>query len=153
MEASARSSSARSDGLSGARFSESDSILMAMISGPCQAAGKDANASKEDPGLRTGDCLLKIFRQASATIEPSKCSFDHPALWLRLECTGTLRSCDDLDKPLAELRECLGQLLSTVHSVSKDVTQLGKDEANVFQQRDRAVDILDIGRVHLQGKQ
>src|SRR5262252_6046869 len=110
-------------------------------------------ASKEDPGLRAGDCLLKIFRQAPAAIEPSKCSFDHPALWLRFKCTGTLRSCDDLDKPLAELRERLEQLLPAVHAVSKDVTQLGKDEANVFQQWDRAVDILDIGRVHLQGKQ
>src|SRR6516164_8828960 len=72
---------------------ESDSIFMPMISGPCQTAGKDANASKEDPGLRAGDCLLKIFRQASAAIELSKCSFDHPALWLRFKCTGTLRSC------------------------------------------------------------
>src|SRR5215475_13622412 len=101
---------------------------MPMISGPRQTAGKDANASKEDPGLRAGDCLLKIFRQASAAIEPSKCSFDHPALWLRFKCTGTLRSCDDLDKPLAELRERLEQLLPAVHAVSKDVTQLGKDE-------------------------
>ena len=102
-----------------------------MISGPCQAAGKDANASKEDPGLRAGNRLLKVFRQASAAIEPSKCSFDHPALWLRFKCAALLRSCDDLDKPLAELRECLGQLLAAVHAVSKDVTQLGKDEPNV----------------------
>src|SRR5205823_12916560 len=45
-----------------------------------------------------------------------------------------------------------GQLLAAVHAVSKDVTQLGKDEANVFQQWDRAVDVLDIGLMHLQCK-
>src|SRR6516162_4434769 len=50
---------------------ESDSIFMPMISGSCQAAGKDANASKEHPGLRAGDCFLKVFRQTSAAIEPS----------------------------------------------------------------------------------
>jgi putative transposase len=37
-----------------------------MISGSCQAAGKDANASKEHPGLRAGDCFLKVFRQTLA---------------------------------------------------------------------------------------
>src|SRR5262249_9142817 len=94
---------------------------MPMISGPRQTAGKDANASKEDPGLRAGDCLLKIFRQASAAIEPSKCPFDPPALWLRFKCTGTLSSCDDLDKPLAELRERLEQLLPAVHAVQSSI--------------------------------
>src|SRR6516165_3950802 len=133
--------------------SESDSIFMPMISGSCQAAGKDANASKEHPGLRAGDCFLKVFRQTSAAIEPSKGSFDHPALWLSFKCTDTLRSCNDLDKPLAELRGRQGKLLPAIHAVSKDVTQIGKDEANVFQQWDRAVDILYIGRVHLQGQQ
>src|SRR6516162_709803 len=87
--------------------SESDSIFMPMISGSCQAAGKDANASKEHPGLRAGDCFLKVFRQTSAAIEPSKGSFEHTALWLSFKCTDTFRSCNDLDKPLAELCERL----------------------------------------------
>src|SRR6516162_6379621 len=87
---------------------ESDSIFMPMTSGSCQAAGKDANASKEHPGPRAGDCFLKVFRQTTAAIEPSKGSFDHPALWLNFKCTDTFRSCNDLDKPLAELCECLG---------------------------------------------
>src|SRR5215468_5481341 len=88
--------------------SESDSILVPMISGPCQAAGKDTNASEEDPGLRARDCFLKVFRQTTAAIEPSKCPLDHPAPWLCFKCTDTFRSCNDLDKPLAELQQRLG---------------------------------------------
>src|SRR6202040_3623522 len=58
-----------------------------------------------------------------------------------------------INGPLAELRERIGQLLAAVDTVSKDVTQLRKQRPDIFQQRHRAVNILDVGRVHLDGKQ
>src|SRR5919199_4926715 len=124
-----------------------------MISGPGQVPRKHANTRYEDPGLGAGDGLLEVLGEASAAIEPSKCSLDHPAFSLGLEGADALGSCDDLDGPLAELDERLGKLFAPVHAVSKDVAQLGKDETDVFQQWHRAVDVLDIGRPHLHGKQ
>src|SRR5438552_2063237 len=126
---------------------------MSMAQGPCQAAREHANARKKNPRLRACDCLLEVLREAPAAVEPSKRSFNHPAFSLRLEGADTLQSRDDLNGPFAELIECIGQLLSAVHAVSKDVTQLWEDAADIFQQRYRAVDVLDVGRSHLKGKQ
>src|SRR5258708_4139008 len=123
--------------------------------GPCacsRATGMQLVSAWGDPRLRAGNCLLKIFGEASATVEPSKCAFNHPAFSLSLEGTDTLRSCNDLNRPLAELCDRVEQLVAAVHTVSKDVTQLGKDEADIFQQRHRGVIVLDIGRAHLHGK-
>src|SRR5262245_8443919 len=122
---------------------------MPMISGPCETPRKHANAGESEPRLGAGDRLLKIFREAPATVEPSKCAFNHPAFSLSLEGTDTLRSCNDLNRPLAELRDRIQQLVAAVYTVRKDVTQLGKDEADIFQQRHRGVIVLDIGRAHL----
>jgi len=133
--------------------SESDSILMPMFSGPCQASGKNANARKDDPCLRAGDCLLEIFREASAAVEPSKRSLNDPTSRLGLESADTLRSCDDLNDPLAELGDRVGQLLPPVDTVGENVTQLWKHQPDMFQQRHRAMNVLDIGRVDLHGKQ
>src|SRR5437870_13480757 len=124
-----------------------------MFSGPCQTPRKQANARKEHPRLGASDHFLEIFREPPAAVEPSNCPLDHPSPRLRLECTNALGACDYLNGPLPALRERFEQLLSAVDAVSKDVTQLGKDEADIFQQRYRAVDVLDIGGMHLHGKQ
>src|ERR1700730_15550276 len=60
------------------RSSESDSILMAIVSGPCQTPRKHANAGKEDPRLGARDCFLEILGEPSASVEPSKRPFNHP---------------------------------------------------------------------------
>src|ERR1700737_1650593 len=44
--------------------SESDSILMAIVSGPCQTPRKHANAGKEDPRLGARDCFLEILGES-----------------------------------------------------------------------------------------
>jgi hypothetical protein len=90
---------------------------MPMISSPCQTPRKHANAREEDPRLRAGDCLLEVLREASAAVEPSKRSSNHPAFSLSLEGADTLGASDDLNDPLAELGERLGQLLSAVHAL------------------------------------
>src|SRR6202048_4033969 len=61
-----------------ARSSESDSILIAIVSGPCQTPRKHANAGKEDPRLGARDCFLEILGEPSASVEPSKRPFNHP---------------------------------------------------------------------------
>src|SRR5208337_5483286 len=91
-----------------ASSSESDSILMPMFSGPCQTPREHANAGEDDPRLGAGDCFLEIFREPSATVEPSKRSFNNPTSRLGLECTDALRSRDDLNGPLAELGDRRG---------------------------------------------
>src|SRR5580692_1901977 len=126
---------------------------MPVISGPCETPGKHTNAREEDPRLRAGDRLLEVFGEAPAPVEPGECAFNHPAFSLSLEGPHTLGSRNDLNRPLAELRDRVEQLVAAVNPVSKDVTQLGKDEADIFQQRYRGVIVLDIGRVHLHGKQ
>ena len=126
---------------------------MAIVSGPCQTPRKHANAGKEDPRLGARDCFLEIFGQPSAAVEPSKRSFNHPTSRLGLERTDALRSRNDFNDPFAELGDRCGQLLPAVNTVSENVTQLWKQHPDIFQQRYRAVNILNVGRVHLHGKQ
>src|SRR6202051_5241166 len=70
--------------------SESDSILMAIVSGPCQTPRKHANAGKEDPRLGARDCFLEILGEPSASVEPRKRPFNHPTSRLGLERTERL---------------------------------------------------------------
>src|ERR1700730_1022530 len=133
--------------------SESDSILMAIVSGPCQTPRKHANAGKEDPRLGARDCFLEILGEPSASVEPSKRPFNHPTSRLGLERTDALRSRNDFNDPFAELGDRRGQLLPAVNTVSENVTQLWKQHPDIFQQRYRAVNILNVGRVHLHRKQ
>ena len=56
------------------------------------------------------------------------------------------RPCDD--GPLAELGNRVEQLATALDRVGEDVTQLGKDGADVLQQRHGAVIVLGFGRVH-----
>src|SRR4249919_1366399 len=127
--------------------------IKAHVSSPGQTPRKHANAGKEHPRLGAGDCFLVIFGQPSAAVEPSKRSFNYPASPFGLERADTLQACDYLNGPLAELRERVGQLLAAIDTVSKDMAQLRKQRPDIFQQRHRAVNILNVGRVHLHGKQ
>src|SRR4249920_3352763 len=127
--------------------------IKAHVSSPGQTPRKHVNAGKEHPRLGAGDCFLEIFGQPSAAVEPSKRSFNYPASPFGLERADTLQACDYLNGPLAELRERVGQLLAAIDTVSKDMAQLRKQRPDIFQQRHRAVNILNVGRVHLHGKQ
>src|SRR5438093_6780082 len=126
---------------------------MPIFSGPCEPPREHANAGKEDPCLGAGDCRLEVFSETAAAVKPSKRSLNDPAFRLGLEGAETLGSCDNLYGPVAELGDRVKQLPAAINTVSEDVTQLGKDEANIFQQQHRAVIVLDIGHVHLYGKQ
>ena len=126
---------------------------MPMISGPCQTSRKYTNAGEQQPRLGTRDGFLEIFGEASAAVEPCKRSFNDPTSWLDLERTGILGSGDDFNGPPAELGERVGQLLPAVGTISENVTQLRKQQPNMLQQRYRSMDVLDIGGVHLPGKQ
>src|ERR1700722_9958587 len=95
--------------------SESDSLVMPVISGPCETPGKHTNAREEDPRLRAGDRLLEVFGEAPAPVEPGECAFNHPAFSLSLEGPHTLGSRNDLNRPLAELRDRVEQLVAAVN--------------------------------------
>src|SRR6202047_2564986 len=115
-----------------ARSSESDSILMAIVSGPCQTPRKHANAGKEDPRLGARDCFLEILGEPLASVEPRKGLVNHPTFRLCLEHTDALRSRNDFNDPFAELGDRRGQLLPAVNTVSENVTQLWKQHPDIF---------------------
>src|SRR6202035_1762100 len=125
----------------------------AHFSSSGETTREHANAGEKDPRLSAGDGCLEILSKPPAAVEPCKCAFDDPASRLGFESSDALRTCDDLDLPFAELGDRGKQLRAAVHTVGEDVTQPGKDQADVFQQRYRTVIVLDVGRVHLHSEQ
>src|SRR5215471_8797025 len=113
----------------GAHSSESDSIVMHIFSSPCETSREHANAREHDPRLGASDCHLEVLGEATAAVEPSEGSFDHPPLRLCPEGADALRSCDDLDGPLAEVGDRVEQLVAAVDTVSKDMPQFGEGVA------------------------
>src|SRR5712671_3859857 len=128
-------------------------IITAHFSGPCEATRKHANACEHDPRLCAGDCLLEILGEATTAVEPGQGPFNHPAFRLSLESADTLRSCDDLNGPWPQFGDRVEQLVAAVDAVGEDMPQPGERVAELFQQRHRAVIVLDIGWVHLQDQQ
>src|SRR5216684_2760131 len=117
---------------------------MPMISGPCQTSRKHTDAGEHDPRLCAGDCLLEVLGEAPAAVEPGKGPLNHPAFRLGLESADALRPCDDLNRPRAQLGDRVEQLVAAVDTVSEDMPQLRERVAELYQQRHRAVIVLDI---------
>src|SRR5918995_6453500 len=122
--------------------------MISMISGPCEAAREQSNAGDHDPGLGAGDGGLEVLRQTSVASEPGEGAFDDPAARLGLEGADCLRSCDDFDRPRAQVREGIEQLLTTIDTIGEDVAQLRKAATERSQHRNGAVIILNVGRVY-----
>jgi hypothetical protein len=76
---------------------------------------------------------------------PCKGTFDDPASRQKFEAFDTERPLDDLDGPWPAMSKCVDKLLASINPVGKDVLQLGKALSQAFQQRDGAMDILNIG--------
>jgi hypothetical protein len=87
---------------------------------------------------------LEVLSEASASSKPVEGAFDDPAPWQELEAFDPSRALNDLDGPGPTMGERANELLSAINPVSKDMSQLWKDR-NPLQQRDRTMDILNIG--------
>jgi len=70
-----------------------------------------------------------------------------------LEAFDRGRSLDDLDFPRSAMGECVDELFAAVHPVGKDVLELGKAVSQAPQQRDGAVDILNVGGMNVDGEE
>src|SRR5215471_5430643 len=126
---------------------------MPMRSGPCKTAREHADAGDCDPRLRAGDGGFEVLGEAAATAKPGKSALNDPAFWFGLEGPDTLRPGDNLNGPSAELGDRVEQFVTAIDAISEDVPQLGKCETERFQKRHRAVIVLNVGGVHLDGEQ
>src|SRR5579859_6030493 len=126
---------------------------MPMSSSPCQTTGKHTNAGDHHPRLCASDGRLKVFGEATVAPEPGEGALNDPTLSLCFECPDALRASDNLDDPLAELGNRVEQFGTAIDAISKDVPQLGKGNAEGFQQRHCTVIVLDVGGMDLHGKQ
>src|SRR6266436_4243864 len=127
--------------------------MLAIPSTPCEAAGEELDAGDHDPSGCAGDGRLKILGEASVPIEPSERAFDDPTSRLRFERPYALGPGNDLDGPLAQIGECVEQLLPAIDAVGEDMPQLGEHLPDPPQQWDGAVAVLHIGGLHEYRKQ
>src|SRR6202051_3880248 len=127
--------------------------MITVFSGPCEAAGKQADAGDEEPSLGAGDGSLEVLGETALTPEPSEGAFDDPAFALRLEGTNLLGSSDDFNHPSAERGDRIAQLVAAVDAVGKDVLQLREALPQSGEQRHCAVIVLNIGSMDHDGEQ
>jgi hypothetical protein len=69
-----------------------------------------------------------------------------------LEAFDPGRALNDVDGPRPAMGECINELLSAINPVSKDVPQLGKAISHALQQGNRTMDVLNIGRMNMDGQ-
>jgi hypothetical protein len=75
--------------------------MRSMISAPCEAVGKEADAGGGDPGFSACDGGFEVLGEATVAAEPGKGAFHHPAPRLGLEGPDALGAGDDRDRPRA----------------------------------------------------
>src|SRR5215469_17699806 len=127
--------------------------MRGLNSGLCKPANEKPEMGDEEPGGCAGDGSFKVFGQAAAAAEPREGALDHPSSRQQLEAFDAGRALDDLDGPSPAMRERLDQLIATINAIGEDVVQLGEFDPQALQQRDGAVDILDIGLMNAHGEQ
>ena len=93
--------------------------MISVFSGSCEAAGQEADAGDQAPGMGAGDGRLEVFGEAAVTIEPGKGAFDGPAAWQDLETDGAGHATDDLDRPFAEFSELIAELIASIGALAK----------------------------------
>jgi hypothetical protein len=107
----------------------------------------------EEPCDFSGGGSFEVLGEAAASAEPGKGAFDNPTPGQQLEALDARWSLNDLDFPLAAMRECIDELIAAVNPVGKDMTQLGEAASQVLQQWDRSMAILNVGGMNMHGEQ
>ena len=102
----------------------------------------------------SGLAMLASKSLARRRLRPNqaKCSLDHPPSGFGLEGSDSLGSGDDLDRPPAQLGDCVQQLWSAIDAIGEDVAQFGEHSSDGPQQWHRTVIILDIGGLDEDGE-
>src|ERR1041385_2830924 len=124
--------------------------MRSIVSSPCEAASKKANAGDHHPGLGAGDGGLEVLGEAPIAAEPGEGALNHPAARLWLEGSDALLAGHDLDRPVAEIGERAEQLRPTIDAIGEDVAQVAEALPERAQQRHGAVIVLNVGRMHQQ---
>src|ERR1700745_1284398 len=122
--------------------------MMPGFSSPCETPGKQADAGDHDPSVSAGDGGFEGLSEATVASEPGEGAFDHPAPWLWLEGPDALRAGDDLDRPLAQIRDGTEQLWSTIDRTSEELAQVREAVPERAQQRHGAMIVLHVRRMH-----
>src|SRR5216684_3984273 len=107
----------------------------------------------EDPGDGTGDGCFEVLCEPSASAEPSEGSFDDPTARQYLEALCRIGAFDDLECPTSEFGQRAAQLVAGVSAVGKDMAQPWVEALDRSQQPDRAIPILNVGRMHLKANE
>ena len=76
-----------------------------------------------------------------------------PAFSFGLKSTDSLGSGDDLDGPFANLGDRIQQLVTAIDAIREDVPELGKSDAEGFQQRHCTMIVLNVGGMNLNREQ
>ncbi len=112
----------------------------------CQSSEHDTDHGETEPGDGGGGVALEVAREPSVAADPGEGPFDDPALGQNHEAAGVV-ALDDLERPSPGLGEGGGELWPLVGGVGEDALDEGEQPAGAAQQLDRAVAILDVGRV------
>src|ERR1043166_135447 len=126
---------------------------MPRASSPGETARQDADAGDHDPGLGAGDCLLEVLGKTTVSPEPREGPLDYPPPRLGLKRAHALAARDNLDRPFADVRDCVEQLGAAVDAVGEEVTQPAEPPTDSLQQRHRSMIVLDVGRMDLNREQ
>src|SRR5436190_23901833 len=104
--------------------------MVVMSSSPCEAAGEELDAGEHEPSGCAGDRRLEVLGEATVAGKPGKGALDHPAPRLGLESPDALASRDDIDRPGAQIGECIEQLLPPIDAGGDDMAQLGEHSSD-----------------------
>src|SRR5512133_3228053 len=122
--------------------------MVAIVSSPCEAAGEELNTGGHDPGGLASDAPVEVLGEAPVASEPGEGALDHPTARLRPEARESLSSRNDLDRPLARIGERSEQFRPAIDAVGEDVARLGEPSSDRSQQRNGAMIVLHVGRLH-----
>src|SRR3954463_4623352 len=78
----------------------------------------------EQPGELGGGRGFEVFGEAPTSSDPCKGALDDPAPGQELEAFDPGRSLDDLDCPLAAVRECVEELFAAINPIGEDMFKL-----------------------------
>ena len=115
-----------------------------MISSPCDEPCGASDGGDQEPCVGRCDGCLPVFCEAAAATEPGKGTLDDPAAGNDDEARCTIGSLDDLDRrPIHALHGDF-QLLTSVSTVSEQMSKRGKALFRVGDDVWRAIPVLNI---------
>ena len=94
--------------------------------------------------MRTGE-VLEVLRQTAATVQPTECAFDDPALGKDLELLGSVRALHDLEWCAGRTADRRGRLHTLKGAITNHPFQEREETADLMKDRQAGIAVLDIG--------